>query len=73
MTFAHPFFLLLLALLPVLAWLKGKRGRPPAFVYSSVQLVRGILNLTRTGSGGFLAAMRWLTLDLFIWPWPSRA
>ncbi|MGO8675228.1 MAG: VWA domain-containing protein [Limisphaerales bacterium] len=66
MTFAHPFFLLLLALLPLLAWLKGKRGRPPAFVYSSVQLVRGILNLTRTGSGGFLAAMRWLTLVLFI-------
>jgi Ca-activated chloride channel family protein len=66
MTFAHPFFLLLLALLPLLAWLKGKRGRPPAFVYSSVQLVRGILNLTRTGSGGFLAAMRWLALVLFI-------
>ena len=66
MTFAHPIFLLLLALLPVLAWLKGKRGRPPAFVYSSVQLVRGILNVTRTRSGSFLAALRWLTLGLFI-------
>ncbi|MGA2655989.1 MAG: VWA domain-containing protein [Verrucomicrobiota bacterium] len=66
MTFAHPYFLLLLTLLPVLAWLKGKRGRPPAFVYSSVQLVRGIVNVTRTRSGGFLAAMRWLTLILFI-------
>lgn len=66
MTFAHPYFLLLLALLPALAWLKGKRGRPPAFVYSSVQLVRGILNVTPTRSGGFLAAMRWLTLVLFI-------
>jgi Ca-activated chloride channel family protein len=66
MTFAHPCFLLLLALLPVLAWLKGKRGRPPAFVYSSVQLVRGILNVTRTRSGGFLAALRWLILVLFI-------
>jgi Ca-activated chloride channel family protein len=66
MTFAHPYFLLLLALLPALAWLKGKRGRPPAFVYSSVQLVRGILNVTPTRSGGFLAAMRWLTLALFI-------
>jgi Ca-activated chloride channel family protein len=66
MTFAHPYFLLLLALLPVLAWLKGKHGRPPAFVYSSVQLVRPILNVTRTRAGGFLAAMRWLTLVLFI-------
>src|SRR5437763_16403984 len=66
MTFAHPYFLLLLLLLPVLAWLKGKRGKPPAFIYSSVQLVRAILNVTRTRSGGFLAALRWVTLALFI-------
>jgi Ca-activated chloride channel family protein len=66
MTFAHPYFLLLLLLLPVLAWLRGKRGKPPAFVYSSVQLVRAILNVTRTRSGGFLSALRWLTLALFI-------
>src|SRR5260370_235983 len=66
MTFAHPYFLLLLPLLPVLAWLKGRRGEPPAFVYSSVQLVRGLLNITRTRSGGFLSALRWLALALFI-------
>jgi Ca-activated chloride channel family protein len=66
MTFGHPYFLLLLLLLPVLAWLKGKRGQPPAFVYSSVQLVRAILNVTQTKSGGFLAALRWLTLLLLI-------
>src|SRR5439155_18222053 len=66
MTFAHPYFLLLLLLLPPLAWLKGKRGRPPAFVYSSVQLVRAILNVTRTRAGAFLSALRWLTLALFI-------
>src|SRR5512137_458698 len=66
MTFGHPYLLLLLLLLPVLAWLKGKRGEPPAFVYSSVQLVRGILNVSRTRSGAFLAALRWLTLALLI-------
>src|SRR3954468_797621 len=66
MTFAHPWFLLLLLLLPLFAWLKGKRGKPPAFVYSSVQLVRGILNVTRARSGGFLMALRWFTLALFI-------
>src|SRR6266513_1800473 len=66
MTFAHPYLLLLLLLLPPLAWLKGKRGRPPAFVYSSVQLVRAILNVTRARSGAFLSALRWLTLALFI-------
>jgi Ca-activated chloride channel family protein len=66
MTLGHPWYLLLLLLLPLAAWLKGKRGRPPAFVYSSVQLVRGILNVTRAKSGGFLAALRWLTLALCI-------
>jgi Ca-activated chloride channel family protein len=66
MTFAHPWLLSLLLLLPVLAWLKGKRGRPPAFLYSSVQLVRAVLNVSRSRSGGFLAALRWLALAVLI-------
>src|SRR5262245_16629082 len=66
MTFAHPWFLLLLLALPLVSWLKGKRGKPPAFVYSSVQIVRPILNVTRTRSGALLAALRWLSLVLFI-------
>jgi len=66
MTFAHPWLLLLLLLLPPLAWLKGRRGRPPAFVYSSVQLVRGMEKLTRSRAGGFLMSLRWLVLALFI-------
>jgi Ca-activated chloride channel homolog len=65
-TFAHPWFLLLLLLLPLLAWLRGRRGRPPAFVYSSVQLVRAVLNVKRSRSGGFLAALRWFALFLLI-------
>src|SRR6266436_2632364 len=55
-----------MVLMPLLASLKGKRGKPPAFVYSTVQLVSAILNVTRTRSGGFLSALRWLTLALFI-------
>jgi Ca-activated chloride channel family protein len=66
MTFGHPYLLLLLLGLPLLAWLKGKRGEPPAFVYSSVQLVRPILNITRARAGAFLAALRWISLALFI-------
>jgi Ca-activated chloride channel family protein len=57
---------LLLLVLPALAWLKGKRGEPPAFLYSSAQLVRGLVNITRYRAGGFLAALRWLALALFI-------
>src|SRR5208337_1706210 len=66
MTFAHPYFLLLLLLLPLLAWLKGKRGSPPAFLYSSVKLVEGLTKARRSRAGSFLAALRWLTLAIFI-------
>jgi Ca-activated chloride channel family protein len=66
MIFAHPFLLLLLLLLPVLAWLKGRRGAPPAFVYSSVQLVRAMQNISRSRLGGLLGSLRWLALALFI-------
>jgi N-terminal double-transmembrane domain len=66
MTFAHPWLLLLLLLLPLLAWLKGRRGQPPAFVYSSLQLVRAVLNVSRSRSGAFLASLRWLALVLLI-------
>ena len=66
MNFAHPFVLLLLLLLPVLAWFKGRRGRQPAFLYSSVQLVKGIIGITRSGAGSVLPKLRWLALALFI-------
>ena len=66
MIFAHPWLLLLLLLLPVLAWLKGRRGAPPAFVYSSVQLVRAMQNIHRSRFGGFLGSLRWLALALLI-------
>jgi Ca-activated chloride channel homolog len=66
MVFAHPWLLLLLLLLPALAWLKGRRGVPPAFVYSSVQLVRAMQNISRSRAGAFLGSLRWLALALFI-------
>jgi Ca-activated chloride channel homolog len=66
MAFAHPYFLLLLLLLPLLAWLKGKRGQPPAFLYSSVKLVAGLARARRSRAGAFLAALRWLALAFFI-------
>ena len=53
-------------MLPVLAWLKGRRGRQPAFLYSSVQLVKGIIGITRSSAGSILLKLRWLALALFI-------
>ena len=66
MTFAHPWLLLLLLLLPLAAWLKGRRGSSPAFVYSSVKLVAGLAGARRLRAGNFLAALRWLALALLI-------
>jgi Ca-activated chloride channel family protein len=65
-TFAHPYLLLLLLLLPLAAWLKGRRGQPAAFVYSSTQLLRGIQEISKSNAGGFLAALRWLALAILI-------
>ncbi len=67
MTFAHPYILALLLLLPVLAWLKGRAGqRSAAFVYSSVDLVRPVSGIRRSRAGAILANLRWLALTLFI-------
>jgi len=66
MAFAHPWYFLLLLLLPLAAWLKGRRGSSPAFVYSSVKLVAGLGGARRSRAGVLLAALRWLSLALFI-------
>lgn len=66
MTLAHPYFLLLLLALPFFAWLKGRQGEEAAFLYSSIQLVRGIVGLTRSRVGQILLRLRWLALGLFI-------
>lgn len=66
MTFGQPYFLILLALLPLLAWLKGRQGKPAGFVYSSLGLVKDIYRPSRFRSGALLAALRWLALVLFI-------
>jgi Ca-activated chloride channel family protein len=66
MTFAHPWLLSLLVLPPLAAWLKGRRGLPPAFVYSSVKLIEGFGGAQRSRAGALLMALRWLVLALFI-------
>ena len=66
MTFAHPYVLLWLLLLPVLAWLKGRWGQRASFIYSSVDLVRPVFGSNTSPAARVLAALRWLALAVFI-------
>jgi Ca-activated chloride channel family protein len=66
LTFAHPWFLLLLLAVPVLAWWHGRRGRRAAFLYSSVELLKGVSDMTRSAAGRVLPLLRWLALALLI-------
>jgi Ca-activated chloride channel family protein len=66
MSFAHPWFLALLGLLPLLAWLRRRRVRDSAFLYSSLQLVKGVASLRQSRAAITLRQLRWLALALLI-------
>ena len=66
MTFAHPYFLLLLLLLPLLAWLKGKRGSRRLSSIRRCNWCAAFSMSRAPAPGHFLAALRWLALALFI-------
>ncbi len=65
-SFAHPWLLTLLALLPLMVWLRRKAAPPPALVYSSTQLLRGMANLARVSIESRLLALRCLALALLV-------
>jgi len=65
-TFAHPWLLLLLLALPLLAYLRGKRGPAAALVFSSTAVLRGLGKASKTRVGKFLRAFLFLSLALFI-------
>lgn len=66
LTFAQPYWLLLLLALPLLAWLRRRLARESAFLYSSVQLVKGVIGLQRSPASVILSYLRWLALALLI-------
>src|SRR5438445_13740245 len=66
MTFRRSCWLLLLLGLPLLAWLRGKRGQPPALLYSSAQLVKNFSGAHKSRAGSLLLALRWLALVFLI-------
>ncbi|MBV5307224.1 MAG: VWA domain-containing protein [Desulfobulbaceae bacterium] len=66
MRFLYPQLLWLLAILPLLALIRGKRGAAPALVFSSTSLLAILAEGRKTRPGRLLAALRLLTLALLI-------
>lgn len=66
MRFLYPQLLWLLALLPLLALVRGKRGAAPALVFSSTSLAAILAEGRKARPGQALAALRLLILALLI-------
>jgi Ca-activated chloride channel family protein len=60
--FAHPWVLLLLPLVPLLAILRGRGGPAAAVQYSGLSLFGPLLRARKVRAGGWLSALRYLTL-----------
>jgi Ca-activated chloride channel family protein len=65
-SFAHPWLLLLLLLLPLIAYLRGQRGPAAALVFSSTAVLRSLGKSSAARAGKVLRALLLLTLAFFI-------
>jgi Ca-activated chloride channel family protein len=66
LSFAHPWVLPLLLLVPLLAFLRGRRGKAAAIQYSGLSLFGPLLRSRRVQAGGWLPALRYLALFCFL-------
>ena len=64
--FAHPWALPLLLLVPLLAFLRGRRGPAAAIQYSGLSLFGPLLRGRKVRSGGWLSALRYVALFCFL-------
>jgi len=60
--FAHPWVLSLLLLVPLLAFLRGHRGKDAAIQYSGLSLFGPLARGRKVQPGGWLSALRYLAL-----------
>ena len=65
-TFANPWLLTLLLLIPLLAFLRGHRGGSPTVVFSSTESLRSLGRRVQSRAGNFLTSLLFLALALLI-------
>ena len=61
-TFANPWLLLLLLLVPLISFLKGDRGRAPSIIFSSTSALRNLGSVVQSRNGNFLTTIYFLGL-----------
>src|SRR5437899_7492164 len=66
LTFARPWLLLLLLAIPLLAWLRGKRGPAASLTYSSTASLRAIGKQSAARAGKILRTLLLLSLAFFV-------
>jgi Ca-activated chloride channel family protein len=66
LSFANPWLLLLLLALPLIAYLRGQRGRAAALIFSSTNVLRGLGKESASNIGKILRALIFLSLAIFI-------
>lgn len=64
--FLHPQLLWLLLLLPLNAFVRGRRGAVAAVEYSNAQRLRAVARQTRSRAGAWLATLKLLALGLIV-------
>ncbi|MEI6562323.1 MAG: VWA domain-containing protein [Verrucomicrobiota bacterium] len=65
-TFANPWLLLLLLLIPLLAYLRGLRGGAPTVVFSTTESLRTLGRRVQSRRGNFLTGLLFVALALLI-------
>src|ERR1044072_7428202 len=66
LSFARPWLLLLLLAIPLLAWLRGKRGPAAALTYSSTASLQAIGKKSAARVGKILRALLFLAMAFFV-------
>ena len=66
LTFAYPWLLLLLLLIPILAYFRGKRGPAAALTFSSTSSLRSLGKTSAARAGKFLRSLLLLALALLV-------
>ncbi|HEY1770561.1 MAG TPA: VWA domain-containing protein [Chthoniobacterales bacterium] len=65
-SFAHPWFLLALLLVPLIAFLRGQRGKAAALVFSSTSTLRSLGKRSASRAGRIMHGLLYLALTILI-------